>query len=174
MDTARRTAPTGAARPVAERRGAARPAPVRNPEFDPVGLPALRAYRHELIAEEGRAAYWRRLLQTLLEQAMAGEVAGPAVRDAVGTIPAQSSRATLLATLPGADLPRLPEPGAPGRARVGDVALSWLVDAERVLSDYHAAVTARLEAATRELIARYREEPTACLIALPLPRSTHA
>jgi hypothetical protein len=45
-----------------------------------------------------------------------------------------------------------------------------LEEAERRLSDYRGALIRRLELATAELIARYRDEPAACLVALPLQR----
>jgi outer membrane protein TolC len=45
-----------------------------------------------------------------------------------------------------------------------------LVKAEAQLSAYRAALHRRLGSATTELIARYREEPTLCVSALPLPR----
>jgi len=44
-----------------------------------------------------------------------------------------------------------------------------LEQAEGQLSDYRNALHKRIAAATTELIARYREEPTLCLIALPQP-----
>ena len=42
-----------------------------------------------------------------------------------------------------------------------------LEEAEGQLSEYRAALHKRIAEATTELIARYREEPTLCLIALP-------
>ena len=44
-----------------------------------------------------------------------------------------------------------------------------LEEAESQLSEYRAALHKRIAEATTELIARYREEPTLCLIALPQP-----
>ena len=43
-----------------------------------------------------------------------------------------------------------------------------LAGAERQLSDYRSDLHRRIGAATSELIARYREEPSLCLTALPL------
>jgi hypothetical protein len=44
-----------------------------------------------------------------------------------------------------------------------------LAFAELQLSAYRAALHRRLENATTELIARYREEPRLALLALPVP-----
>ena len=44
-----------------------------------------------------------------------------------------------------------------------------LAAAERQLSDYRNALHRRISEATGELIARYRESPSLCLSALPLP-----
>jgi hypothetical protein len=44
-----------------------------------------------------------------------------------------------------------------------------LEEAEEQLSGYRNALHRRITAATTELIARYREEPTLCLVALPQP-----
>ena len=44
-----------------------------------------------------------------------------------------------------------------------------LADAEKQLSEYRSVLHQRLSAATGELIARYRDEPTLCLSALPMP-----
>jgi hypothetical protein len=44
-----------------------------------------------------------------------------------------------------------------------------LEEAEGQLSTYRNALHKRITAATTELIARYREEPTLCLVALPQP-----
>ena len=48
--------------------------------------------------------------------------------------------------------------------------LARLADAEHQLSAYRRGLHERLDAATGELIARYREEPALALRALPLPR----
>ena len=58
------------------------------------------------------------------------------------------------------------DPGASGFA--GDT-LARLADAEHQLSEYRRSLHERLDAATGELISRYREEPALALRALPLP-----
>jgi hypothetical protein len=68
--------------------------------------------------------------------------------------------------------------GPPRRAgrREGQVALEHdLRVAEAQLSAYRNALHRRIGEATGELIARYREQPTLCLSALPLePRRVSA
>ncbi|MDP8907975.1 MAG: hypothetical protein M3N47_02410, partial [Chloroflexota bacterium] len=43
-----------------------------------------------------------------------------------------------------------------------------LGEADNILSSYREAVHRRLNRATADLVARYREEPRLCLVALPL------
>jgi hypothetical protein len=59
---------------------------------------------------------------------------------------------------------QVPEPG--DRVRTEQLSGKLSV-AESQLSTYRNALHRRLAAATAELIARYREEPSQCLIALP-------
>ena len=44
-------------------KGAARPVPQRNSDFDHLTLDGLRCYRSALTAEEGKVSYWRRWRQ---------------------------------------------------------------------------------------------------------------
>jgi hypothetical protein len=80
------------------------------------------------------------------------------VHDAVGVPP-----------LP--DLTVLWESGAAGNAADGadDEIVVRLAAAEVELSAYRRALHERLDDATSELIARYREQPALALCALPLP-----
>ncbi|MCY7372567.1 MAG: hypothetical protein LH461_02530 [Spirochaetaceae bacterium] len=50
--------------------------------------------------------------------------------------------------------------------------LARLAAAEHELSAYRSSLHTRLDAATGELISRYRDEPSLALRALPLPRGT--
>ena len=52
--------------------------------------------------------------------------------------------------------------------------LTRLANAEHELSAYRRSLHARLDAATGELISRYREEPSLALYALPRPRTAGA
>jgi hypothetical protein len=100
------------------------------------------------------------------------------LRDVLLGVPAQSSRNALATLVATDDMPPLPDitelwlrqPVVDDRAGNAELILA-LEEAERRLSDYRAAVVRRLDAATSELIARYREDPSACLVALPLQRS---
>jgi hypothetical protein len=151
-----------------------RPAPERNPEFAHLGLDRLREYRRELQAEESRVSYWRRLLQARLDLLAAMAAGGPprsrdlsAVFDRADT---RSSRTALLDVLPVDDLPPLPNLAALwGAELTAEDAETHreLRAAERQLSDYRAALHQMLDAATAELIARYRDQPLLCLSALP-------
>lgn len=160
------------------RRGAARPAPARNPHLEHLPLDMLRRYRKELTAEEGRVSYWRRIVQARLDIVRATAGDGPLVDhllDVLGGVPVQSSRTALLQVVGADDIPPLPDltelwrreidPRDSGAAT--ELALG-LEEAERRLSQYRAALIHRLDTATAELIARYREDPSACLVALPL------
>lgn len=169
---------TGAPRPPAQRRGAARPAPVRNPDLAHLSLADLRDYRRTLHGEEGRVSYWRRVIQARLDVVRAagdGISAVDNLRDVLTGVPVQSSRIALLEVVDAGGMPPLPDLAAlwlresalDDPAANAELTLA-LEEAERRLSDYRAAVIRRLEVATLELIARYREEPAACLVALPL------
>lgn len=160
------------------RRGAARPAPERNPDLAHLGLTQLRGYRSELTAEEGRVSYWRRILQARLDVVRAMQDGVPAVdnlRDVLTGVSVESSRTALLRVVTADDMPILPdlvdlwlrEPAPGDRAATVELTLA-LEEAERRISDYRSALITRLEAATTELIARYREDPSSCLVALPL------
>ena len=61
-----------------------------------------------------------------------------------------------------------------GSARGAPRSASRLADAEHELSAYRRGLHERLDAATGELIARYREEPSLALRALPLPPDSEA
>jgi len=70
-------------------------------------------------------------------------------------------------------LPHLPELWAslatddePGRSEL----FARLASAESVLSSYREALHRRIDRATADLVARYREDPLQCLVALVPPR----
>jgi hypothetical protein len=161
----------------AARRGAARPAPERNPALAHLDLQAVREYRAALTTEEGTASYWRRVVQARLDIVAAVTDDLPAVDnlgDVIAGVPAQTTRVALLDVVAGDDLPELPDLAAvwlaepvPGDGRRNALLVAALADAELRLAAYRDALAGRLEAATAELIARYREDPAACLVALP-------
>lgn len=175
--------PAAAGRPNARqaRRSAPVEPPVRNPDLAHLDLTGLRAYRQALGNEEHRVSYWRRLVQARLDVVASGSSVGPTetanrLREVLADGPVTSGRTALLAVVPVDDFPPLPALGTlwlrhpvHGDSK-GNAALARdLSRAESQLSKYRAALHRRLSAATEELIARYREEPSQCLTALPLP-----
>jgi len=160
---------------------AARPQPERSAEFAHLSLDALRAHRRSLSDEEARVSYWRRLVQARLdllrEAARSGLAEGRveslrATLTEVRPVGGRTSHQALLppdATPPLPDLDRLWARPAlpPDPAEAADLARE-LAFAELQLSAYRNALHRRLELATGELIARYHEEPSLCLCALPL------
>ena len=142
-------------------------------------LDALRTYRQELVVEESRVSYWRRILQARLDTALGqnGERTPVARLQSVLTQHQESSRR--LAVLPVHDavsVPPLPNLAVlwESGSDLGsdDRLLPRLAAAEVELSSYRRGLHERLDDATSELIARYREEPALALRALPLPGSS--
>ncbi len=175
---------TTQADPRARRRssGAVRRIAQRAPELAPFSLDDLRAYRQELITEEARVSYWRRLVQARMDLALDSTTAHGSLgslarlREVLTDQQRESRRLAVQPVAGDAGLPPVPDlavlwsgesdPGAAGFA--GDT-LARLADAEHQLSAYRRSLHERLDAATGELISRYREEPALALRALPLP-----
>lgn len=164
-------------RPAAEARRF-RTVPERSPEFAHLALEGLRAYRRALNTEEGRVSYWRRIIQARLDLVRMTQAGGPATTDnlrgVLGDMRMDTGRQSLQAIVPVDDMPPLPDlPDLWAREPHPDDddynmnLASDLSRAEAQLSAYRTALHKRLAAATGELIARYREEPTLCLSALP-------
>ena len=161
-------------------RAAAREVPQRSDEFSHLSLPALRDYRQTLGQEENRVSYWRRLIQARMDlielQGADDSVRLERLRLALAESRVGDGRRALVAIMPIDDVPPLPDLAGLW-AREADasdpesvVALKRdLSFAELQLSAYRAALHRRLEGATGELIARYREEPRLALLALPVP-----
>jgi hypothetical protein len=155
--------------------------PERSAEFVHLPLVGLRQYRKALTQEESRVSYWRRILQARLDVVRAMDPAsGPDVEALAPVLGAErvgAARQALLDVVPFDDIPPLPHletlwerDPRPGDDAWNAALVSDLEKAETQLSAYRAALHRRLGAATTELIARYREEPSLCLSALPLPR----
>jgi hypothetical protein len=160
---------------------ATRPVPERNAQFSHLTLDGLRAYRRALTAEEGRVSYWRRLIQARLDVvADSGVVTDPVSHERIRSVFAESrapGRQALVQVVPVDDVPPLPDLEdlwsrelRPEDARHTATLRRELSHAELQLSAYRAALHRKLSAATQELIARYREDPTLALTALPLER----
>ncbi|MGN6334107.1 MAG: RsiG family protein [Motilibacteraceae bacterium] len=163
--------------PSTRRRGAARPVPERAEALAHLDLRELRAYRAELGHEENRVSYWRRLVQARIDVlAAAGDPAGlhdlGRLRGVLTDQRVASQRTAVLEVLPGDDRPPLPQLDALWESEPADddargELLLRLAAAERELSTYRTALHRRLDAATSELIARYHQNPSSCLVALP-------
>lgn len=151
--------------------------PQRRPEFAHLSLDGLRSYRSTLTVEEHRVSYWRRLVQARLDVVRSVEAGESPTVESLSQVFAESRPAGRGARLDigvDDDLPPLPdllevwsrEPSV-GDAAATTALLHDLMKAETQLSAYRAALHRRLSAATSELIARYREQPSLCLSALP-------
>lgn len=184
VDTARDTARTPAQRP-ARAPGARgqRPAPERAPGFAHLDLDGLRGLRHTLSQEESAVSYWRRIIQARLDvlrdsRARTGGFDASRLAPVLTDQRVGAGRAALVEVLDHADAAAIPPLPDLARLWAREVALddaeavlaleADLLVAEAQLSTYRSALHDRIGAATSELIARYREEPTLCLSALPL------
>jgi hypothetical protein len=160
----------------APRKQNARPVPERTEEHAHLSLEALRGYRKRLADEESRVSYWRRILQARLDVVRSGADAdSDTLRPVLTDQRVGAGRQALVEIMPVDDIPPLPDlAGLWDRiVDVDDTAAlaaleQDLADAERQLSEYRSVLHRRIGAATSELIARYRDEPTLCLSALPL------
>lgn len=164
------------------RAAASRGEPERSADFDHLTLASLRNYRRALAEEEGRVSYWRRILQARLDVVRAGtgstRVEVAKLRPVLAETRTGTGRLALIDVVQhdDDDVPPLPDLAelwgrdVPADDECATAALlEALETAEAQLAAYRAALHRRLGAATGELIARYREQPTLCLSALPLP-----
>jgi hypothetical protein len=167
-------------RPTADA-GRFRAVPERSPDFAHLSLDGLRAYRRALSTEEGRVSYWRRIIQARLDLVRAAEAGTTAtsqnLRGVFAEARVDSGRKALLTVVPIDDMPPLPDlvdlwarSAQPGDVEANRALARDLAKAEAQLSAYRTALHKRLASATGELIARYREQPTLCLSALPMQR----
>jgi len=158
---------------------AAREVPVRLDEFSHLSLEALRSYRLALTSEEGRVSYWRRLIQARMDLLELSGQPDPVRLERLGQALSETrvglGRQALIEVHPVDDVPPLPDlnqlwarEADPNDEESQAAMRRDLAFAELQLSAYRAALHRRLSRATGELIARYREEPTLCLSALPL------
>ena len=169
-------------------RARVRPVPERSEEHGHLDLAGLRAYRTALQAEENKVSYWRRILQARLDVVREGRTAGgtaalspSALRPVLTDERVGSGRRALVQVLPVDDIPPLPDLADLWERQVAPTDVEGLTAleedlaaAEHQLSEYRHALHGRLEQATTELIARYREQPDLCLASLPLPAARRA
>ena len=162
--------------PPAPRKGSTRPVPQRSRDLAHLALTDLRAYRTALTHEEAQVSYWRRILQARWDVLRSGSVLDrDHLRPVLTDSRVLSGRQSLVELVPVDDIPPLPRLAELWDRRVADDDVVGqraldedLCRAEQQLSEYRAALHRRIGVATCELIARYREEPTLCLTALPL------
>jgi anti-sigma-K factor RsiG len=156
-----------------------RPPPQRVPELAHLDLKRLRTYRRTLLEEELRTSYWRRLIQARRDLLRADSALGDriALADALTEQRGTVGRQVILSLHPDGGmpiLPHLPELWASGangsNPEEGAKLFARLTSAESVLSSYREALHKRLDRATAELVARYHEDPSACLVALEAGR----
>ena len=160
-------------------RAAAREVPQRSPEFANVSLQALREQRKNVAQEENRVSYWRRLIQARMDlielQGGDDSVRLERLRLALAETRVGPGRGALVEIMPIDDVPPLPhleglwareaDPEVPATVTALKKDLTF---AELQLSAYRAALHRRLSGTTSELIARYHEEPSLALLALPV------
>jgi hypothetical protein len=161
--------------------GSGRPEPRRAPELAHLTLQELRDYRQDLMAEETRVSYWRRILQARLDLVIAPSdtAALDRLRVVLNEHADSSRRLALLPVATAEEAPPLPDltalwATATDGPDAGDGLVTRLADAEQQLSAYRRALHQRLDAATGELISRYRDVPTLALDVLPLRRQRSA
>jgi hypothetical protein len=155
-------------------------AAVSSAELSGLGLAELRSYRDALSAEEDKVSYWRRLLQGRIDllKAQAGSHRSLSLAElirALGDTGTGRARRTLMRVPAPVELPDLPnldelsrlwtaDPQDP--AEVADL-IERMQAKEGRLSEYRHALHERIDAATGELIIRYRADPQAALALLP-------
>ena len=142
-----------------------------------MALDELRAYRQELITEESRVSYWRRILQARLDVAVSDPSSLGRLRTVLSEHQRSSRRLAMRPVDAHVELPPLPDLTVLWETQSDDLddqqdtaMVTRLVAAERELSTYRRSLHERLDAATGELISRYRDEPSLAMHALPLPR----
>jgi hypothetical protein len=150
------------------------------PELSGLGLVELQSYRAALRIEEDKVSYWRRLLQGRVDLllAQASSENSLSLADLVrvlGDTGSGRSRRTLLRVPAPVQLPDLPDleelchlwAADPQDAHEVADLVERLHAKESKLSEYRSALHQRIDAATGELIMRYRADPRAALVLLP-------
>jgi hypothetical protein len=154
--------------------------PSRSETFAHLTLDGLRSYRKALTQEESRVSYWRRILQARLDLVRSSDrslASMDNLRPVLTAARVSGGRTSLIDILAVEDIPPLPDLEALwDRHPIADDAehnaelVEQLAKAESQLSAYRTALHERIQHATNELIARYRDEPALCLSALPMQR----
>jgi hypothetical protein len=158
-------------------RSGPRRTPERSSDYDHLSIGDLRTYRTALAEEENRVSYWRRIIQARLDVVRAGETGGARVenlRNVLAESRGETGRRVLMTLGAPDDIPPLPDLATlwerepvPDDPDHNENLTRELAAAEVQLSAYRAALHRRISASTDELIARYREDPGLCMLALP-------
>lgn len=144
--------------------------PVLTTPLDEISMQELREYRAVLQHDEDRVSYWRRLVQGRLdiirEEKGAEQISTADLITALGATASGARRQQFLSIKAHDELPALPgldevwtsaiDPGDP--TATADL-VTRLQHAERQLSDYRRSLHERLDAATAELVRRYKANP---------------
>jgi hypothetical protein len=146
-----------------------------------LSLPDLRTYRRGLVEEEEKISYWRRLVHARIDVLEAESqherplLLSELIR-VLGDTGTGRARSALVNVRVADDLPQLPvlkdmwvtelDPNDTGEI---NAAVTRLRSAEHQLTVYRRALHERLDAATAELIVRYRDNPTSALAAFATP-----
>ncbi len=145
-------------------------------ELAGLDLDQLRRHRGRLTAEDDRIAYWRCLTAARVADLVAESYPRDGLRldqlvRALGATASGQGRRGIERVVAGHRLPELPTLCAAWTADPESsprrTSLRLLGVAQKSLSAYEAALQDLMEDATRELILRYREDPTAALDAMP-------
>ena len=151
--------------------------PERNVSFDHLSLEDLRQVRTDLIDQETRVSYWRRIIQARLDVVRSDITDHSPVTDLAKVLTEATSahrRLAHISVLPADDIPPLPDLAEvwarqiPEEDPVGrEQLVTDLEAAEDQLSAFRSELFRAIDVATTELIARYREQPLLALQILP-------
>jgi hypothetical protein len=148
-----------------------------DPAYSGLTLDDLRDLRRELGDEEARVSYWRRIIQARIDLLTRGSSDGDIV-ERLTTVLAESGgvhrRLANLSVKPAGDIEALPDlHGLWTRVvdtRDTEAVAGFVEELRAVETDISALrreIHQRLDEATGQLIARYRQDPTLALTALP-------
>jgi anti-sigma-K factor RsiG len=144
------------------------------PELGHLTLQQLRDHRQELVTEEIRVSYWRRILQARMDLIIGNDdhTALQRLGGVLAEHEAYSRRLAVQSLHVPDDAPPLPDLGMLWDTSMlnddSTTIVARLAEAEHQLSAYRRSLHERLDAATGELIARYHDDPSLALSALPL------
>ena len=148
-----------------------------------LSLEDLRLYRRRVAEEEEKVSYWRRLVHARIDVLEAEAHHERPLRldeliRVLGDTGTGRTRTALVSVRAADDLPELPILADmwvteldPNDTSAVSAAITRLRQAEVQLTDYRRALHERLDEATSELIARYRENPVSALVAFTAPHT---